>query len=301
VNGTETSYSTSQDGVGTFVDYGTRFNIGTRYYDAARQYDGWIGYPALWSSVLSAADVASLAAGVPPELVRPDVLVSHWRLWSGDNDIDWWGSYDLTDSGSPAYTDDPPVQMSSGLWVPWQVAVATGPSNQTVTMPVATAAAAAIAPFVHTEIQVTVPVASASASAVAPTAVLETTIPMPVATAAASAVAPSILSPITITMPVAEAQATAIPPSTGVNQTVTMPVALATASAIAPSISATRSVTMPVAEASASAVAPSIQASITIVMPYAPAYASAIRPTVIGGDPLGSEDVNFWKLVQESR
>ena len=83
-------------------------------------FDGDIAECAVWDVALSAADVASLGAGVSPLLVRPDSLIFYAPLHgeaSTDDEIDIVGGITITEFNSPAVSDHPP-----GLFYP------TGPT-----------------------------------------------------------------------------------------------------------------------------------------------------------------------------
>ena len=66
-------------------------------------YDGDIAEAAIWSVALDAAEVAALAAGVSPLLVRPSALVAYWPLLGQyAPEIDLWRGNDLTVTGATA-------------------------------------------------------------------------------------------------------------------------------------------------------------------------------------------------------
>lgn len=67
---------------------------------------GAIAEAAIWSIALAAAEVAQLAQGFSPLLVRPESLVAYWPLVN-DSDIDWIGALDMTPTNTPTTTDHP--------------------------------------------------------------------------------------------------------------------------------------------------------------------------------------------------
>ena len=90
-----------------------------------RYWDGAIAEAAAYSVALSAGEIASLAAGVSPLLVRPNALIGYWPLGgaytANDADTDIVGGHALTDSGSPTGEDHPPIfypASSPTLYVP---------------------------------------------------------------------------------------------------------------------------------------------------------------------------------------
>jgi hypothetical protein len=62
----------------------TRTAFGRMYYSGSPfgSYDGRVAHLAIWNAALGAAEVAALAAGYHPRLVRPASLVSHSPTWA---------------------------------------------------------------------------------------------------------------------------------------------------------------------------------------------------------------------------
>jgi hypothetical protein len=96
--------------------------IGAQFDDSSSAYDsftnGAIAHVAIWDAALTDAEIASLyndGIGLDPRQMRPDVLAAYWPLLDDDDDVDWWGQYDLTPSGSPTYAAGPPLLMPSGI------------------------------------------------------------------------------------------------------------------------------------------------------------------------------------------
>jgi len=108
----------------------SELGIATYYRDSADTYDQHlVGYAAdigIWNVALTAGEIAELAAGVSACLVRPDGLVGAYRLLDNDGDVDWWGQNNLTASGSPTYTQQPPIIYPSGLLTVNQAAAGGG-------------------------------------------------------------------------------------------------------------------------------------------------------------------------------
>ncbi len=69
---------------------------------------GMVAGPAIWNVALTDAEVAMLALGVSPLLVRPANLVSHWDLIRGIQDR--VGGYHLTASGTTVANHCPKVR-----------------------------------------------------------------------------------------------------------------------------------------------------------------------------------------------
>lgn len=135
---------------GDFANKGTDFNnvlsltlnrttIGARVEE---RYDlfasGRIAWPAVWSAVLTDAELASLAAGAYPPTIRPASLVSFWPLGGFDTNEtdggtarDIWGGFDLTafsNATGPGIADHPGglIYPASPLIFPAAVVAAVG-------------------------------------------------------------------------------------------------------------------------------------------------------------------------------
>lgn len=80
---------------------------------------GWMAYfaglaaeAALWNVALNPAEIADLAAGYSPLLVRPASLVAYWPLggpWGNDDADHAAGLYNLTPYNGPTWADHPPI------------------------------------------------------------------------------------------------------------------------------------------------------------------------------------------------
>ena len=81
--------------------------LGAYYYDGALSgyLDGKLGEAAIWNVGLTAAEVAILALGYSPSLVRPASLVSYWPIIGKTSpEIDLVGTFPMTIGGAPAST-----------------------------------------------------------------------------------------------------------------------------------------------------------------------------------------------------
>lgn len=95
-----------KDGVqdGTVVASAAPTGVDTFEISSASQFfDGDIAECAVWNVALTVAELASLAAGVSPALVRPSALVSYWPLvGTTAPEIDPKGRDELTVTGATA-------------------------------------------------------------------------------------------------------------------------------------------------------------------------------------------------------
>jgi hypothetical protein len=80
-------------------------------------FDGSIAEAAVWNAALTDAEVASLATGLSPLLVRPGSLAAYWPLVRTLQDVA--GGYDVSASGTAVAVHPPavryPVPLSVGL------------------------------------------------------------------------------------------------------------------------------------------------------------------------------------------
>ena len=80
--------------------------IAGRIDDGSLQpYSGAIAHAAIWNAALSDSEVALLASGVSPLLVRRDALVAYWPLLGDDRDV--IGQYHMTSVNGPTWTAFP--------------------------------------------------------------------------------------------------------------------------------------------------------------------------------------------------
>lgn len=88
--------------------------------DFGEYMDGDVAEAAIWNVALDDAEIAALAKGVCPLLIRPTSLVAYWPLLnSAAPDVDRWNSrYDLTPTNAPTMGTHPyvlyPIQASLG-------------------------------------------------------------------------------------------------------------------------------------------------------------------------------------------
>lgn len=86
VNGTEVGYATGADGVGAVLASVGSHSLGGRIFDDNRNFDGREAECGLWDVVLTAAEIAVLAARVAPILVQPSALQFYWPIVRGQQD-----------------------------------------------------------------------------------------------------------------------------------------------------------------------------------------------------------------------
>ncbi len=83
---------------------------GPVYGAGANQFDGRIAEAGVWNVALTDDDVASLAKGFSPMLVRPEGLQNYWDLMGKNSpEIDRFGAADMTLNNAPTAGDHPPI------------------------------------------------------------------------------------------------------------------------------------------------------------------------------------------------
>lgn len=94
-------------------------NIGVRYETTrANFFGGEIAEVGIWSVALTAAEIASLAKGVSPLMIRPASLISYWPLIGKTSpEIDLHGRLEMTVNGTTA-ADHPRIYMPRGIMIP---------------------------------------------------------------------------------------------------------------------------------------------------------------------------------------
>ena len=94
---------------------GTTFYIGRDH--SGKYFNGVIAEAAAYSVYLSAGDIASLAAGFSPSMVRPESLIGYWPLGGAvSNDYaDPFGQNTLTPTNTPAAADHPRIIYPTGV------------------------------------------------------------------------------------------------------------------------------------------------------------------------------------------
>lgn len=89
--------------------------LGCRNYSGSYEkfHSGGMAEVGIWDAVLTDAEVAALARGVPPWKVRPQSLVAYWPLWGvHDPEIDLSGNgNNLTLYNGPTRADHAPVAI----------------------------------------------------------------------------------------------------------------------------------------------------------------------------------------------
>lgn len=107
VNGA--SDGTSTTNVGTFNTF-DRLYVGARMNLTLGQYvSGDVADAAVWNAALSLADLASLALGISPLLIKRGYLKHYFPLWgSGSTEVDLVAAGGLTMSGSPGVSTTTP-------------------------------------------------------------------------------------------------------------------------------------------------------------------------------------------------
>ena len=83
---------------------------------------GMIAEAGIWNAALTDAEVAILAAGYSPLLVRPQSLVAYWPLIR-DTDDDIVGGYSMTPVNGPTVGPHAPVLYAVGPQAPERVAI----------------------------------------------------------------------------------------------------------------------------------------------------------------------------------
>lgn len=90
-----------------------RFKVGAGGSEA-QVFNGLIAHSAVWGVALTADEIASLAAGLSPLLIRPASLVAYWPYLGRDStEIDIIGRYDLAVTGAAASADEPRLRWPS--------------------------------------------------------------------------------------------------------------------------------------------------------------------------------------------
>jgi len=89
---------------------------GQKAASESRWHSGGIAEAAIWNVALTTDEIAVLAEGVSPLLVRPESLVAYWPLLG--NDRDWFGRYNMLSINGPSWTVGPPsvIDTRHRLW-----------------------------------------------------------------------------------------------------------------------------------------------------------------------------------------
>lgn len=103
-----------------------RFKVGAGGSEG-QVFNGLIAHSAVWGVALTADEIASLAAGLSPLLIRPASLVAYWPYLGRDStEIDIIGRYDLAVTGAAASADEPRLRWPSRKRVIYVPAEASG-------------------------------------------------------------------------------------------------------------------------------------------------------------------------------
>ena len=125
--GSKGTNATNVAGVGPL----DRFVIGARVYAGGGTKDlfmsGAIAEAAIWKAALSDAEVAILAHGFSPLMMRPESLVTYWALIR-DADIDRVGGYHLTANGGPTVSAHMPKLLYPSAKLGYFITVPPTPS-----------------------------------------------------------------------------------------------------------------------------------------------------------------------------
>lgn len=90
-----------------------RFKVGAGGSEG-QVFNGLTAHSAVWGVALTADEIASLAAGLSPLLIRPASLVAYWPYLGRDStEIDIIGRYDLAVTGAAASADEPRLRWPS--------------------------------------------------------------------------------------------------------------------------------------------------------------------------------------------
>lgn len=87
-------------------------NIGVRFDGGAfgAYLNGQCAEAGVWNVALTAGEIAQLAKGLCPLMVRPDALVAYWPLYGNNSpEDDWIGDIDLTITGATKATVHPRI------------------------------------------------------------------------------------------------------------------------------------------------------------------------------------------------
>lgn len=84
--------------------------VGKEFGSNSFNYTGYLAHVALWKSVLSGAQISSLAAGANPQTIDAANLIAYYPMTSSGNvGEDIIGGYNLTLAGTTAYDSNNPT------------------------------------------------------------------------------------------------------------------------------------------------------------------------------------------------
>jgi hypothetical protein len=88
----------------------TKTHIGRRENNLDMHMSGRIAEAAIWNIDLADGDVATLAKGYSPLVIRPANLVAYWPLMGRTSpEIDWVGKFDMTLNNGPTQAAHPRI------------------------------------------------------------------------------------------------------------------------------------------------------------------------------------------------
>lgn len=116
VNGVEIGAGGAQSGTWGTATLGTNMRLGVNGGLSSGFFDGDIAEVGMWSVVLDAAEIAALAKGFSPSLIRPTSLNAYWPIFGNNSpELDRRkNAYDLTLTASPAKSDHPRMYYTTG-------------------------------------------------------------------------------------------------------------------------------------------------------------------------------------------
>lgn len=118
LNGTAATTNTTSNDPSASTFNITSIGNNTASSVRANFYTGSIADAAIWSVALTAAEIASLAKGVSPLMIRPASLISYWPLiGQASPEIDLHSRFEMTVSGATAAAH-PRVYMPRGVMIP---------------------------------------------------------------------------------------------------------------------------------------------------------------------------------------
>lgn len=118
LNAAKATTTVSQTG-GAFLNRTSIGRIANYKGTPINYWNGDIAEAGIWSAALTDGEVASLADGVSPLLVRPESLVAYWPLIGRDSpESDRVGGFGMTVTGATAAAHPRIYLPSSGLWIP---------------------------------------------------------------------------------------------------------------------------------------------------------------------------------------
>lgn len=99
-------------------------------------FNGAIAEVGLWSAALTVEELAALAKGISPLLIRPAALVAYWPLsGTGAIERDYWRDRDdltAAGTGTPAIADHPRILRPDGPYLPAGVVITPHPLAATL-------------------------------------------------------------------------------------------------------------------------------------------------------------------------